>query len=227
MTIGALMATLGRPADAERERRRLLDFYGRLAADAASTSARGRALRDAYLSFSEQAAAQDWRREQAEALRQGLKLEPSNPALLNGLAWLLALRPGTSPGQAAEAVELGEKAVAAMPNERHFWNTLGLAHLRAGHWKAAVEALERSIRLHNQGGDASDRLLMAMAWWNRGDKERAIDWYNRAVDWMSRNPTHDPDVSTLRDEAEALLGHPPRRAKAGVGLNDAVHHPGG
>jgi hypothetical protein len=31
------------------------------------------------------------------------------------------------------------------------------------------------------------------------------------VDWMSRNPTRDPDVSTLRDEAEAILGRPPRK----------------
>jgi tetratricopeptide (TPR) repeat protein len=209
--IATWMEQSGRPADAESERRRLLGFYAGLAADAASTPARGRTLVQAYLFFCEQAAAHNWRREQVEALRQGLKLEPSNPVLLNGLAWTLALRPGPSPGQVAEAVELGEKAVAAMPDERDYWNTLGLAHLRAGHWEAATGALDRSIRLHHQGGDASDRLLMAMAWWNRGDKERAIDWYNRAVDWMSRNPTHDRDMSALRDEVEALLGRRPRK----------------
>src|SRR5262249_17134844 len=158
---------------------------------------------DAYLSFSGQAASHHWRREQEEALRQALKLQPGDPELLNNLAWSLALRPGQPPGQAAEAVELGKQAVAANPKERNYSNTLGVARLRAGHWREATEALDRSIRLHEKGGDAADWLLMALTCWRRGDKEQANDWYNRAVAWMSRNTNPEPDMRTLRAEAEA------------------------
>ena len=103
-------------------------------------------------------------------------------------------------------MELAKKAVAAQPKDRASWNTLGLAHLRAGHLPLAAEALDRSIQLHSQGGDVLDRLLMAMICWRHGDRPKALDWYTRALDWMSRHSDSDPDLPTLRAETEALLG---------------------
>jgi uncharacterized protein HemY len=50
---------------------------------------------------------------------------------------------------------LATKIVELVPNEGSFWNTLGMAHYRAGDWKAAVEALNKSIELH-QGAETSD-----------------------------------------------------------------------
>ena len=58
------------------------------------------------------------RREQQEALRRGLKLAAENPALLNDLAWSLALRPDAPPRESAEAIELAKRALAANPNDR-------------------------------------------------------------------------------------------------------------
>jgi hypothetical protein len=62
------------------------------------------------------------------------------------------------------------------------------------------------MELQTQGGDAVDRLLMAMVCWRRGDKAAALDWYIRALDWLSRNPQSDPSLVSLRTETERLLG---------------------
>jgi Tfp pilus assembly protein PilF len=200
------MEQAGLRTEAERERRQLLDFFARLAADASAVAGRTHLLAAAYQSLSHELAAYEWHRDQEEALRQGLRLEPNNPELLNNLAWFLALRPDTPPRQSNEAIELANKALATTPRERALWNTLGMAHLRAGHWQLAAEALDKSIQLQSHGGDASDLLLMAMICWHRGDKEKALDWYNRALDWMSKNRASDPDLPALRAEAETLLG---------------------
>jgi serine/threonine protein kinase len=192
--------------EAERERRQLLDSFARLAAQSSATPGQTQRMSAAYESLSHKLARWGWHREREEALRQALKLQPNDPVLLNNLAWALAYRPDPPPSRSAEAVELAKNAVAAQPKGRAYWNTLGLVYLRAGQWQLATEALDQSIQLQSQGGDASDQLLMAMICWHRGDQPKALDWFNRALDWMSRSPDFDPDLATLRAEAETLLG---------------------
>jgi hypothetical protein len=45
-----------------------------------------------------------------------------------------------------------------------------------------------------------------MAHWQLGAKEEARKWYNRAVEWMNKNPRRDEELRRFRDEAAALLG---------------------
>ena len=78
------------------------------------------------------------------------------------------------------AVELAKKAVELAPKQGTFWNTLGVAHYRAGDWKAAVAALEKSEELRN-GGDSFDWFFLAMAHWQLGEKDEARKWYDQAV----------------------------------------------
>jgi serine/threonine protein kinase len=207
--IAAWMEASGMRTEAAQERRQLLEFYEERAAGASGSPARGRIMADSYHRLAVALGAQGRPREQREALRRGLAIEPDNPALLNGLAWSLTLRPDAPPGEAAEAVELAKKAVAADPKERAFWNTLGLARLRAGQWPLAAESLEKSMELQSQGGDAADRLLMALVCRRRGDTPAALDWYIRALEWMSRNPEPDLSLRALQAEAEGLLGRSP------------------
>ena len=79
----------------------------------------------------------------------------------NELAWLLATDPNPNARDPGRAVNWAKKAVELAPNEGNFWNTLGVAHYRAGDWKAALEALEKSMKLRN-GGDSSDWFFLAM-----------------------------------------------------------------
>jgi tetratricopeptide (TPR) repeat protein len=205
----ALLDAFGNRRQAEQERRQLLAFYEKVSADAAGSPGRVPIAAASYRRLARAFGDMGHRRERQDALRRALKLGPADPASLNDLARSLALPSDASPRESAEAVELAKLAVAANPKEGAFWNTLGLAHLRAGHGPLAAEALGKSIELQSQGGDASDRLLMAMTCWGRGDKPAALDWYVRALDWLSRNPAPDPSLLALRADAERLLGRSP------------------
>jgi uncharacterized protein HemY len=99
---------------------------------------------------------------------------------------------------------LAQQAVKLKPSEGIFWNTLGAAHYRAGDWKAAVTALEKSMELR-KGGDAGDWFFLAMAHWQLGDKEQARQWYDKAVPWMDKNKPQDEELRRFRAEAAALL----------------------
>jgi len=207
LQIAGWMDASGLRTQAERELRQLVAFYDRLA-NASASPARAHAMADSYYRLARVLG--DARpTEQQEAFRQGLRLKPESPALLNGLAWSLSLSPAAPPRDSAEAVERAKRALAVDPKERAFWNTLGLAHLRAGNWPQAEEALRKSIELQSHGGDASDRLVMAMLSWRRGDKAKALEWYIRSLDWMARYPDPDPSLSALRDETARLLGRSP------------------
>jgi uncharacterized protein HemY len=81
---------------------------------------------------------------------------------------------------------------------------LGVANYRAGHWGAAIEALEKSMELRN-GGDGSDWFFLAMAHWQLGDRGRARTWYDRAVAWLDENRPHRVVLTRFRAEAAALL----------------------
>src|SRR5262249_4599220 len=138
------------------------------------------------------------------ALRAGLALDQGNAAVLNDLAWSLVLSPQAAPAAAAEAVKLATRATEASPEERAFQNTLALAHLRAGHGQLAKESLEKSIAMQSHGGDAADRLMMSMVCLRKGARGEALDWYIRALEWMSANPQSDADAIALRSEVEGL-----------------------
>ena len=121
------------------------------------------------------------------------------------LAWFLATCPDPKFREPRRAVELSRKAVELASKQGNYWNTLGVAHYRAGDdWKAAVAALEKSRELR-KGGDIYDWFFLAMARWKLGDKEEARKWYDRAVNWMDKNKPNDEELRRFRDEAAALL----------------------
>jgi tetratricopeptide (TPR) repeat protein len=126
----------------------------------------------------------------------------------NMQAWLLATCDDPKLRNPKKAVELAEKAVAHEPKEGRFWNTLGVAHYRAGNYKEAVAALENPLEHGSTMGSSWDWFFLAMAHWQMGDKARARKWNAAALLWMDKNqPTH-PELLQLRAEAAALLGLP-------------------
>ena len=97
-------------------------------------------------------------------------------------------------------------AVRLAPDIGSIWNTLGVAHYRAGNWGDAVAALERSMQLSN-GGDSSDWFFLAMAHWQLGEKEQARKRYGQAVQGMQKE-THGElrrELRRFRAEAAELL----------------------
>jgi tetratricopeptide (TPR) repeat protein len=125
----------------------------------------------------------------------------------NELAWGLAAHPDPQVQHdgARLAVTFAEQAVELAPKNGSFFNTLGVAHYRAGDWKAVVTGLEKSMELRKDG-DSFDWFFLAMAHWKLGDKDKAREWYNRAVQWMDKNKPKNEELLRFRAEAEELLG---------------------
>jgi serine/threonine protein kinase/WD40 repeat protein len=129
---------------------------------------------------------------------------PNDALAHNNLAWLLATCPEASFRDPARAVELAKKATALEAQKGIFWNTLGTAQYRAGNWKDAVGALEKSLKL--QGDNSWDWFLLAMAGWQLGEKEKARTWFDQAVRWMDRHEPQNEDLRRFHREAAQLLG---------------------
>jgi len=86
-----------------------------------------------------------------------------------------------------------------------YWNTLGVAHYRAGEFQSTLIALSRSVELRS-GGDAADFFFLAMAYERLGDRKQARIWFDKAVQWMDkRSPQGERDIR-YRAEAKDILG---------------------
>ncbi|MEX0679483.1 MAG: protein kinase [Pirellulales bacterium] len=95
-------------------------------------------------------------------------------------------------------------AIELAPQDGYFRNTLGVAQYRAGNWKAAIEALEKSMELRD-GGDAFDWFFLAMASWQLDHKDDARQWHGKAVEWMDKNQPENEELRRFRIEAAELL----------------------
>jgi uncharacterized protein HemY len=85
------------------------------------------------------------------------------------------------------------------------WRTLGVAEYRAGNWKAALHAFDKSTA-RAYGHDNWDLFFLAMVHWQLGDKNRASKLYEQARRWMEGNRPGDMEIRSFRDEAALLLG---------------------
>jgi serine/threonine protein kinase/Flp pilus assembly protein TadD len=143
-------------------------------------------------------------REAADHYGQAVESQPL-PLFLNNFAWFLATCPQSSFRDAARAISLAQRAVAQTPACGDCWNTLGVAHYRAGHWKEAVTTLQQSVQLRN-GGDGFDWFFLAMAYWQLGDKNQAHKWYHHATAHLEQTSSYLEPVHPYLTEAAALLG---------------------
>ena len=126
------------------------------------------------------------------------------PSALNNLAWNLATDPDPQLREPIQAVEMAKRAVELARTQGAYWNTLGVAHYRAGDWKSTVTALEKSMELR-KGGDSFDWFFLAMAHWQLDQKDEARMWYDKAVQWMESNAKDNEELIRFRAEAEELM----------------------
>src|SRR5262249_37601137 len=92
---------------------------------------------------------------------------PDNPNAIqylnhwrNELAWSLVASPSPDQRDPRRAISLIQPAIEATPENPSYHQTLGLAQYRAGDWKAAVAALEKTSAERRMG---QHLLVMAMA----------------------------------------------------------------
>ncbi len=135
------------------------------------------------------------------------RLGPNHPETLKaigGLAWALVVSADPKRRDPARGIELAKEVTEKAPKNGDNWNTLGVAYYRAGDWKKALAALEKSAKLR-AGGDSFDWFFLAMTHWQLGHKEEARKWYDKAVAWMEKNRPKDKEFLQFREEATTLL----------------------
>ena len=76
-------------------------------------------------------------------LEQSFSLNPNMPAVCNNLAWIMASR--ESPNL-KDAEQLSERALAAMPNNPTFHDTLGTIWMKQGKYREAATQLEKAMQ---------------------------------------------------------------------------------
>jgi Flp pilus assembly protein TadD len=138
--------------------------------------------------------------------REAIRLSKNNFRVVNNLAWLLATCTDPQLRDIVQAVQLAQQAVELEPRNAAPWNTLGVCLYRSGDYDAAIEALEKSEALEPANHLAFDGFFLAMAHWQRGEKEKARTWYGQAVQWMDKNQPQNAELHRFRAEAEELLG---------------------
>jgi eukaryotic-like serine/threonine-protein kinase len=143
-------------------------------------------------------------RECIQAYRESLELVPNAPKTLQNLAGSLTECPDPEFRDPKEAVRLARRAVKLSPTDWDIWRVLGEAHIRAGNWRGAAEAIEKSMTLGTPG--PYDWFRLAIAQSRLGNKDQARTSFDKAVAWMEKDPRKNEHLARYRAEAAALLG---------------------
>jgi WD40 repeat protein/serine/threonine protein kinase/Tfp pilus assembly protein PilF len=149
----------------------------------------------------------------AEAIaeyKRAIELKPDYAGAHNNLAWALVLSPKRPRPDHAEGLRHARRAVELAPGYFNL-NTLALAEYRLEHWTDSLAASDRSMALRN-GGNAWDWFLVAMARWQKGDKDEARKWFDKAVAWTKAYDSNRLELRLFWAEAAELLGQPGPRA---------------
>ncbi|HVA50795.1 MAG TPA: hypothetical protein VNH11_30910 [Pirellulales bacterium] len=125
------------------------------------------------------------------------------PGDCNSIGWFLATTDVPALRDAGRSLYFAEAAVRRSPDRRSI-NTLGAACYYAGRWDDARRNLLRCLELDAPHG--FDLFLLAMTFWQLGEKEQARQWFDRGASWRPRCFEVDHDVTPFRREAERLLG---------------------
>jgi tetratricopeptide (TPR) repeat protein len=149
-------------------------------------------------------------RQALEVLGALLEADPGDAGLrrrwcdcANDLAWLRANHPDPSRRDPISAVAMARRAADEFPDAAAYWNTLGVAHYRAGDDRAAADALDRARALG--GGSAFDDVFLAMAHARLGDMVGARQELARAMLQAERDHPGHPELAGFCDEAHSLI----------------------
>ncbi len=144
-----------------------------------------------------------WRRA-IDCYRQAGENNPKLAPACNSLAWPLATADDSQLRNPAEAVQLAQTAVRLEPNSWGYWDTLSVAAFRAGDWNTSLDARQEKLQLHPI--DIDDRWFLAMTHWQLGDKAAARQFFDEAIAEIAADNSESDSTSSLREEAERLLG---------------------
>ena len=107
----------------------------------------------------------------------------------------------------AEALEHARKAVGSRGTTSLLPDDAGPGRVPLGPLRGGAAALDKAKAVGGKDG-ATDLFLLAMIHWQKGEKEQARPWFDKAVAWMKAQSNQGMYHRLLWTEAAALLGQP-------------------
>ena len=134
-------------------------------------------------------------------LQKGIDLCPNDVGLRINMSHVLIK--DTPLRDFPRAREHAQRGTELAPENAGSWANLGEAQYGCGQFVEAVASLEKAQRLGRELPTGT-RLILAMAYWHTGDRDKACEHYVEAAARLDeRNPS---DHFRLRDELETLIG---------------------
>ena len=84
---------------------------------------------------------------------------------------------------------------------------MALVEFRLGRWTESLAAAQRGMAL-SDGGNVFYWFVLAMVYSRNGDKEKASEWFDKAVAQAKTDAPDEADARRLWTEAAKLLGRP-------------------
>ena len=126
----------------------------------------------------------------------------------SALRWTRVTCPMPQFHDAELSIVYSNEALQSAPESANYWNSLGVAHYRAGNFDKAIAAIDRSIEFGGEQ-DISNYYFLAMAHWRRGEQAEARQLYDRGVETARKAGAKTLSILELanfRREAEVKLG---------------------
>jgi tetratricopeptide (TPR) repeat protein len=139
-----------------------------------------------------------------ECFRKAVQMDAKFAGAHGYLALHLAAAPDPSRRDGTAALVHARMAVALAPTHPGHRLSLGVALLRTGDAKAALEALEKVDKVAT-GPVHNHRFVLAMAYWQNGEKDKARRAYEQGVKWLDDNQSKDRLQRGFQAEAAEML----------------------
>ena len=145
--------------------------------------------------------------------RDAIRLKPDYAMAHNNCAWAWSPPPSvrsaiTRRGWCTHIRPSSMRRRAKTATARWRWPSI-VRGTGPSHWPPA----RRSMAL-SKGGNASDWFFMAMALWQKGDKDKARMWFEKAVAWTREKDPKNKELLQFWEEAGDILGQPVPQAAA-------------
>src|SRR5262249_16462168 len=128
--------------------------------------------------------------EAAEQFNKGISLMeslandfPMSTRYMNALTFMLVTCPAGPVRDAKPPIVLARQMLQMEPASANHLGLLGIAQYETGDYNAAIESLEKSMKL---GGnrESINYDYLAMAYQKKGDHQQAQQWFDKASAWF-------------------------------------------
>jgi serine/threonine protein kinase/tetratricopeptide (TPR) repeat protein len=208
---GNQLARMGRIEEALKQTRSAVDNYDKV------VSKRGTTIGSKYASgtlahfalaemlyYSGQR--EDAGAEYINAMRMAEKAKDRNHVCATQYALIMARADDERHRNIKRSLEVSRQAAIMDPRDKRVLSTYGYTLYYANDYQEAIHQLEQSIRGYPQFD--TDYFILAMAYWQTDNKEKAREWYDKGVAWGEKSCPGSVPFRELRRTAAEKLGIP-------------------